>query len=64
MIFYKQLENRIYWKDIKALRYKRGSYSTQRQKYKFEQGYYQHKPGYNPNTTHCKGMYFGACQEP
>lgn len=64
MIFYKTYENRVQQKDPKALRHKKNNIVTPRQQQLWELSFIHYKPNYNPQTIHCKGMYFGACQEP
>lgn len=64
MIQWKFHENRIYWKDIKSVRHKPRNMVTPLMQQKWEWDFYNHKVRYDPQTTHCKGMCFGATQEP
>lgn len=53
----------LYQKDEKALRYKPRNIVTDRQQEIWLYNYYNYRPKYDPQTIHCKGMCFGACQD-
>lgn len=64
MIFYQSIENRIYWKDLKALRRPPSAIATKGRIKRWEYAYFHHRPFYDPQYIHCKGMPFGGSQEP
>lgn len=64
MIFYKANENRTYWKDLKALRRKPAAIVTEGRQERWKYAYLNHRPSFDPQYLHCKGMCFGGSQEP